>query len=90
MTVLQAAVFALRSVVYAMEVIILLRVLCELIVVKRDSAPMRFIIQVSEPLLVPVRRLLERGYRKRRMKMRMDLSPIVVMIILYFISRLLR
>ncbi|NLI38890.1 MAG: YggT family protein [Clostridiaceae bacterium] len=90
MTVLQAAVFALRSVVYAMEAIILLRVLCELIVVKRDSAPMRFIIQVSEPLLVPVRRLLERGYRKRRMKMRMDLSPIVVMIILYFISRLLR
>ncbi|MDI9513937.1 MAG: YggT family protein [Bacillota bacterium] len=90
MTVLQAAVFALRSVVYAMEVMILLRVLCELIVVKRDSAPMRFIIQVSEPLLVPVRRLLERGYRKRRMKMRMDLSPIVVMIILYFISRLLR
>ena len=73
-----------------MEAIILLRVLCELIVVKRDSAPMRFIIQVSEPLLVPVRRLLERGYRKRRIKMRMDLSPIVVMIILYFISRLLR
>ena len=35
MTVLQAAVFALRSVVYAMEAIILLRVLCELIVVKR-------------------------------------------------------
>jgi uncharacterized protein YggT (Ycf19 family) len=90
MTFLQAAVFALRSVVYTMEAIILLRVLCELIVVKRDSAPMRFIIQVSEPLLVPVRRLLERGYRKRRIKMRMDLSPIVVMIILYFISRLLR
>ena len=90
MTFLQAAVFALRSVVYTMEAIILLRVLCELIVVKRDSAPMRFIIQVSEPLLVPVRRLLERGYRKRRIKMIMDLSPIVVMIILYFISRLLR
>ncbi|NLU32332.1 MAG: YggT family protein [Clostridiaceae bacterium] len=90
MTVLQAAGFALRSVVYAMEAIILLRVICELVVVKRDSAPMRFIVQVSEPLLIPARKLLASIYRKSRIKMRMDLSPIVVMIILYLIVRLLR
>ncbi|HOQ75796.1 MAG TPA: YggT family protein [Thermoclostridium sp.] len=73
-----------------MEAIILLRVICELVVVKRDSAPMRFIVQVSEPLLIPARKLLASIYRKSRIKMRMDLSPIVVMIILYLIVRLLR
>ncbi len=87
---MQAAGFALRSVIYAMEAIILLRVICELFVVKRDSAPMRFIIQVSEPLLIPTRRLLKRMSRRSRIRMRMDLSPIVVMIVLYLLSRLLR
>lgn len=85
---MQIICFALRSVVYTMEAIILLRVLCEWLVVKRDSAPMRFIIQVSEPLLIPVRRLLEPKSRKSRM--RMDLSPVVAMFILYLIGRLLR
>jgi len=90
MTVLQAAGFALRSVVYAMEAVILLRVICELVVVKRDSVPMRFIVQVSEPLLVPARRLLKRMFRRSGIRMRMDLSPLVVMLVLYLIGRLLR
>lgn len=87
MTTLQAVGFALHSVVYTMEAVILLRVACELFVIKRDSVPMRFIIQVSEPLLIPVRKLLEKSAREHRM--RMDLSPIVTMMILYLISRLL-
>jgi YggT family protein len=83
----QAVIPALRSVILLMECIILIRVLFEFMAIKRDSAPMRFIIQVSEPLLLPVRKLLDRGAHGRRQ--RMDLSPIVVMIILYLINRLL-
>lgn len=89
MGVLQAAVFALRSVVYTMEIVILLRMLCEMIVVRRNTAPMKFLVQISEPLLIPVRRLLERGYRKSGARMRIDLSPLVVMIILYLFNSLL-
>jgi len=88
MTLLQAVVFALRSVVYTMEAVILLRVICEFFFLKRDSVPVRFIVQVSEPLLIPVRKLLEQKPGKSRM--RLDLSPVLAMLILYFISRLLR
>ncbi|HOK43509.1 MAG TPA: YggT family protein [Thermoclostridium caenicola] len=88
MILLQACAFALRSVVYTMEAVILLRVVCEFFVIKRDSAFMKFIIQVSEPLLIPVRKLLAQKPGKTRM--RLDLSPVVAMFILYFISRLLR
>lgn len=83
---MQALIIALRSVISVMEFVILLRVLCEFIVVKRDSAPMRFIVQVSEPLLLPVRKLLAKNNKDTKQKF--DLSPLVAMIILYILSRL--
>lgn len=88
MAFFQAVIPALRSVVFLMECIILIRVLCELVVVKRDSAPMKFIIRVSEPLLLPVRYFVSRGMRDKKLKF--DLSPIVAIIILFIISRLLK
>lgn len=49
---------------------------------------MRFIIAISEPLLIPVRRLLAKGMKEKRM--RFDLSPFVTMIILVMINHLLK
>jgi len=89
MVFLQAVILALRSVVYTMEIVLVLRMLCEMVVVRRSAAPMKFLIQISEPLLKPARWLLERIYRKSGIKMRMDLSPLVAMIFLYLINRLL-
>lgn len=86
MAFLQAMILALHSVIFLMECVILIRAVCELVVVKRDSAPMKFIIRVSEPLLLPVRNLLNHG---SRVKLKFDLSPIVAMIILFIINRML-
>lgn len=65
-----------------MEWIVLLRFICELFVTNRQCTPVRFIVRASEPVLVPVRKLLSAPKGK---KARMDLSPLVAMILLYLI-----
>jgi len=88
MSGLQIIVISLRSVIGAMEVVILARVLCEFKAIRRDSMPFRLLFTISEPLLEPVRKILARQYNNN--KIRFDFSPFIVMIILYIINVLLR
>jgi len=88
MSGLQIIVISLRSVIGAMEVVILARVLCEFKAIRRDSMPFRLLFTISEPLLEPVRKILARQYKNN--KIRFDFSPFIVMIILYIINVLLR
>ncbi|GEM_PF-6436448 len=81
-------ILALRSVIFVMESIVLLRVFCELFVKKRDSVVVRFIISASETLLIPVRNLLSKTTQGK--KPRVDLSPLVLMIILVIINLAIR
>lgn len=88
MSGLQIIVISLRSVIGAMEVVILARVLCEFKAIRRDSMPFRLLFTISETLLEPVRKILARQYKNN--KIRFDFSPFIVMIILYIINVLLR
>ncbi|NLM75299.1 MAG: YggT family protein [Clostridiaceae bacterium] len=84
----QIIIISLRAVIGAMEVVILARVLCEFKAIRRDSRPFRLLLSISEPLLHPVRKILAKQYKN--IKIRFDLSPFIVMIILYIINVLLR
>lgn len=84
---IRALLSALRAVIGTMEIVILARVICELKGVKRDIAPFRFLLSISEPLLEPVRKLLKQDDQK---KLPFDISPFFVMIILYVFYNLLK
>ncbi len=88
MSGMQIFLTSLRAVIGAMEVVILFRVFCEIKVVKRDSKPFKFLFSISEPLLEPVRKLLSKQYKDK--KMHFDLSPFIVMIILYALNIILK
>ncbi|NLM73255.1 MAG: YggT family protein [Clostridiaceae bacterium] len=88
MSVTQIFIVSLRAVIGAMEIAILFRVFCELKVVRRDSKPFKFLFSISEPLLEPVRKLLSKQNKDR--KMNFDLSPFIVMVILYSLNIILK
>jgi uncharacterized protein YggT (Ycf19 family) len=83
-----ALIAALRAVIGAMQIVLVIRVLFELMVLPRDSRPFRFIIYISEPLLNPVRKLLSAQTKAKNLKF--DVSPLVVIILLYLINILLK
>ncbi|NMA66346.1 MAG: YggT family protein [Clostridiaceae bacterium] len=88
MSVLRIVIISLRAVIGAMEIVILVRVLCEFKAIRRDSKPFRFLFSISEPLFEPVRRILSKQSKEK--KMRFDLSPFIVMILLSVLNVLLR
>jgi YggT family protein len=69
-----------RFVLIALEVLILARVLLSWIDPAGRSAFARFVIQTTEPILAPVRRLLPRTGM-------FDLSPLIVLLVLGAILR---
>ncbi|HBR01270.1 MAG TPA: hypothetical protein DD738_01505 [Ruminiclostridium sp.] len=79
---------AMRVVIGVMEAVLITRVFCEFKVVRRDTAPFQFLLQVSEPLLNPVRRILLKQSKENKLKF--DISPFVVLIILYLLDTLLK
>ncbi|MCX7773576.1 MAG: YggT family protein [Clostridia bacterium] len=79
---------ALRGVILLMEVVLIIRVFCDFKAVRKDSVPYLFLQRISEPLLEPVRQLLTKEMRDKKLKL--DLSPFVVMIVLYLINTLLK
>lgn len=83
-----ALIAALRAVISVMQIVLVTRVLFEFMVLPRDSVPFRFIITISEPLLNPVRKLLSAQAKEKKLKL--DVSPLVVIIILYLINTLLK
>ena len=69
-----------RFVIIALEVVILARVLLSWVDPVGRSAFGRFVIQTTEPILAPVRRILPRTGM-------FDLSPLVVLLVLGVILR---
>ena len=59
---------AMRVVIGVMEAVLITRVFCEFKVVRRDTAPFQFLLQVSEPLLNPVRRILLKQSKENKLK----------------------
>jgi YggT family protein len=81
-------IVAIRAVIYVMEVLLCIRVFCEFKAVPGNYKPFRFLIAVTEPLLDPVRKILNKQSQGRRIKF--DISPIVVIIILYVVKTVLK
>jgi uncharacterized protein YggT (Ycf19 family) len=71
-----------------MEIVIVIRVLCEFKAIRRDSGPFQFFLSVSEPLLDPVRKLLLREAKEKKLKF--DISPFIVLILLHILKTLLK
>jgi len=88
MGILQTFIIALRSVVYVMEVALVMRVLCEFKLIRRNSAPFQFLLLITEPLLNPVRKMLMKGNKEK--PLRFDISPLFVIILLNLINTLLK
>jgi len=86
--VFRVLIIALRAVVGAMEAVILARVICEFKGVNRDTMPFKFLLSLSEPLLEPVRKMLNNQDGGK--KLPIDVSPFLVMIILYAVYGLLK
>jgi uncharacterized protein YggT (Ycf19 family) len=85
---IRSLAIALRAVLSVMEVVIVVRILCEFKAIKRDSKPFKFLLLISEPLLNPVRSILEKQSGDKKPKF--DLSPFVVLILLYIIRIILK
>lgn len=85
---MQAFIIALRSVLGVMEVVIIVRMFCEFKAIRRESRAFKFLLFISEPLLNPVRKILLKQAEEKRLKY--DISPLVVMILLYMFSELLK
>ena len=83
-----ALIAASRAVIGVMQIVLVIRVLFELFILPRDSVPFKLIVYLSEPLLNPVRKLLSAQAKDKRLKF--DVSPLVVIILLYLINTLLK
>jgi uncharacterized protein YggT (Ycf19 family) len=87
MSILQAFIIALRSVIGVMQIVLVFRVACEFRLIRRDCWPFRFLLSISEPLLEPVRKLLGKQDNK---PLKFDFSPLFLIFLLYLINILLR
>ncbi|AUS96186.1 hypothetical protein CDQ84_04880 [Clostridium thermosuccinogenes] len=70
------------------EYAILARVLLSWFPISRDNQFIRLLYQITEPILAPVRNLIERTSSGRYMML--DFSPIVVFLIIGLIRNILR
>ncbi|NLU52318.1 MAG: hypothetical protein GXX10_05590 [Clostridiaceae bacterium] len=80
-------IIALRAVICTMEAVLLARVICEFKGVNRDTMPFKFLLSLSEPLLETVRKMLNQDSGR---KLTIDVSPFLVMIVLYAVYGLLK
>ncbi len=87
MRILAAFIIALRAVVYVMEAVLVIRVICEFKLIRRDSVGFKFLLNITDPLLNPVRKLLIKANKGK--PLRFDISPLFVIILLYLISTIL-
>ena len=87
MRILAAFIIALRAVVYVMEAVLVIRVICEFKLIRRDSVGFKFLLNITDPLLNPVRKLLIKANKEK--PLRFDISPLFVIILLYLISTIL-
>lgn len=71
-----------------MEVVLVIRVICEFKLIRRDSGPFQFLLKITDPLLDPVRKILIKNAGKKGLKF--DISPLFVIILLYLINTLLK
>ena len=53
MRILAAFIIALRAVVYVMEAVLVIRVICEFKLIRRDSVGFKFLLNITDPLLNP-------------------------------------
>ena len=78
---------ALRAVIYVMEAVLIIRVICEFKLIRRDSTGFKFLLSITDPLLNPVRKLLVKANKEK--PLRFDISPLFIIILLYLICTIL-
>lgn len=78
---------AIIKLIEIIELLILARVFLSWVPNMRDNQIVRFIYQITEPLLAPVRSMIERSSFGRNMMI--DFSPIIVFLILGILKRIL-
>ncbi len=78
---------AIIKLIEIIELLILARVFLSWVPNMRDNQIVRFIYQVTEPMLSPVRSMIERSSFGRNMMI--DFSPIIVFLILGILKRIL-
>lgn len=66
---------------YALEILLLVRVLSSWIPSARNHPIIQFIIQITEPLLLPIRKLIEKSIFGGKGSM-LDFSPLVAFLLL--------
>lgn len=69
------------------EIAILARVVISWLPVSRDSQFIRLLYQITEPILAPIRRMIERSALGRNMMI--DFSPIVAFLLIALIRNIL-
>jgi uncharacterized protein YggT (Ycf19 family) len=84
----QACIIALRAVIRVMQCVVILRIACEFMVIKRDLKPFQFLVAISEPLFEPIRKVLTKQTKDK--KMRFDISPFVVLVLLNIVHSILK
>lgn len=88
MGIAQTIIVAIQTVISVMEAVLIIRVLCEFKAIHRDAKPFRFLFLVSEPLLIPIRKMLLKQSKEEKLKF--DISPFVVIILLYMFNIVLK
>jgi YggT family protein len=83
-TLFHALYYLLQFLQYA----ILARVIISWLPIPRDNQIIRIIYQITEPVLAPVRGLIERSALGRNMMI--DFSPIIVFLLIGLIQNLIR
>ncbi len=78
---------AIIKLIEIIELLILARVFLSWVPNMRDNQIVRFIYQITEPMLSPVRSMIERSSFGRNMMI--DFSPIIVFLILGILKRIL-
>jgi len=70
------------------EYAVLARVLLSWFPISRDSQVIRLLYQITEPILSPIRNLIERNSSRRYMML--DFSPVMVFLLIGLIRNILR
>lgn len=74
---------------YALEILILVRVLSSWIPRAYDSPIVKFIVQITEPILTPIKKLIDKSIFGGKGSM-LDFSPLVAFFLLNILQNFIR
>ncbi|MCX7710146.1 MAG: YggT family protein [Clostridia bacterium] len=81
-------VVALVWVIQLLELAIFVRVIVSWLPIQKDGQFMRILYQITEPILGPIRNLIEKSSLGKGMMM-IDFSPIIAFLLIDFVKNLL-